>query len=146
VSHAGRVLIPLALLLARPSLADTPVASTHGGWVASAGAAVFRGRWSADALPGRPDEVQGSWTLLGAGEAIVLEGTWAARRSGPGWKGQWSARTATGGFFTGTWKAEGVGRGPKTFADLLASASSQRISGTWRMRGATGRWWLEGTR
>jgi hypothetical protein len=140
------MVFPLALLLARPSLADAPAASLHGGWVASAGAAVFRGRWSAELLPGRPDEAQGSWTLLGAGDDIALEGTWAARRSGPGWKGQWSARTRTGSFFTGTWKAEGRDLPGKTFSDLLTGASSQRISGSWRTRGAGGRWWLEGTR
>ena len=133
------------LLAPLPARADEPAVELRGGWVAKTGAAVFRGRWTAQPSTNPATDAQGSWTLLGEGDAIALEGTWAARRDErkKAWLGVWTARGATGGLYAGTWETR-LGRIPgKTFFDLMRHAKTTRVAGSWRMGRMTGDFWLE---
>jgi hypothetical protein len=132
-----------AVLAATAALAAEPEAAMRGGWVAKAGANVFKGRWAVfRPSPSSPD-AQGTWTLLGADDDVVLDGTWSARRDGKTWKGTWAARTRPGALFSGTWQTTIAGVKGKTFFDLLTHAKSARIAGAWRMGRTNGEWWLD---
>jgi hypothetical protein len=106
---------------------------------------VFKGRWTAHATQPGSADAQGTWTLLGPADDVVLDGTWSARRNGKTstWRGTWMARTRPGALFAGTWQTTVKGIQGKTFFDLLAHAKAARIAGTWRMGRASGDWWLE---
>ena len=96
----------------------------RGSWIATVGAdstRPFHGEWSAQALPGRPDDVQGSSWLVGPDGDVAMKGTWSARRAGRGIKGTWSARLPNGGVFSGSFEANVPGFKGKTFPDLLAA-------------------------
>jgi hypothetical protein len=150
--RAGRyartcIVVALALLPAGLALAEaSPAAVMRGGWVATAGAGqVFRGRWSAQILPAGPNVAQGSWTLLGQGDEIALEGTWLARKAPRGWRGTWAARTQDGGqTFSGSWEAQTRDLQGKTFEDLLKRTAQKQIAGAWHSGRARGSWWLKG--
>jgi len=151
---AAVLLAPLAARAEEPAsalrggfIAKEPAGALRGGWIAKAGAAVFRGRWSGRFSSNPATDAQGSWTLLGEGDAIVLEGTWGARRDGRKWQGAWTARTAAGAVFSGTWQTRMANIKGRTFFDLLLHAKTTRVAGTWRMgrgRGVmNGDFWLE---
>ncbi len=123
-----------------------PRPAMYGLWTATAGATVFHGKWSAQALPASPDSVIGSWALLGDSGETTMQGTWSAKRSGRAWRGTWQAKVQpSGGTFTGTWLTvppdDFHGR---TFEDLLRATDHLQISGTWKSSGgAAGAWWLK---
>ena len=128
---------PTTAVAAADALAPPPV--FRGSWIATVGANTarpFHGEWSAQALPGRPDDVQGSWSLLGPDGDVAMKGTWAARRAKRGMKGTWSARLPSGGVFSGSFEAIVPGFKGKTFQDLLAATSKAQLAGTWRMGAA----------
>jgi hypothetical protein len=137
-------LVVLAATAAAFGAAPRP--AMYGLWTATAGPAVFHGKWSAQALPESPNSVIGSWALLNDGGQVTMQGTWSARRSGRDWRGTWQAKVQpAGGTFAGTWRAVPPDdfRG-KTFEDLLRATDHLQISGTWKSRGpAAGAWWLK---
>ena len=138
-------------LLAAPVLVLLPLAATaaetppvfEGTWIVTAGQAVLHGRWSAQALPGEPDDMQGSWSMANDAGAEVMKGTWSAQRARRGFKGKWSARAANGGLFKGTFEAHLPGFKGKTLQDMFAETQTKQISGFWRMGGAKGAWYLK---
>ena len=122
----------------------------YGLWTATAGATVFHGKWSAQALPASANSVIGSWALLNDGGQVTTQGTWSAKSSGKGsargWRGTWQAKVQpSGGAFRGTWQAvpprdfHGT-----TFEELLRATAHLQISGSWKSSGgAAGAWWLK---
>ncbi len=117
----------------------------QGQWVATAGGLQsFRGKWSARALPGTPNGVQGSWTLLDEGGRVLATGTWTARKIGTVWRGAWSARSDRGGALTGTWEATQPRGSGKAFQDLFQLTLEKQVSGAWATRRKSGQWWLKG--
>ena len=149
------VAVAVAAIAATPTAAATGDAATappvfRGGWIATVGAdsaRPFHGEWAAQALPGRPDDVQGSWSLIDPAGDITMKGTWSARRAKRGLEGTWSARLPNGGVLVGGFEAY-VPTLPKfkgkTFTDLLAATQAAQIAGTWRMGALRGNWWLKG--
>jgi hypothetical protein len=143
--HRALAVVALAWLSFFGASARAEPVVMKGGWIATAGPGkVFRGRWVAEVAAAGPNEVQGTWTMVGADDQPVLEGTWAARKAPRGWKGSWSARAQTGGLFTGTWQAATPGLRGKTFEDLLRQTATTQIAGSWRMGALHGNWWLKG--
>ncbi len=134
----------MTLLLASCAVAQQAPAVLRGSWIAAAGPnRVFRGRWSAQALPATKNAAHGSWTLLNDRNQIVLEGTWAARKSARGWRGSWSARIQKGGSVSGAWEAEMADSNRKTFEDMLKGTAEKQIAGSWQSGRAQGNWWLQ---
>jgi hypothetical protein len=137
-------LVVLAATAAAFGAAPRP--AMYGLWTATAGATVFHGKWSAQALPLSPDSVIGSWALLSDAGETTLQGTWSAKRSGRAWRGTWQAKVQpSGGALSGTWLAIPPSdfRG-RTFEDLLRATDHLQISGTWKSSGgAAGAWWLK---
>lgn len=144
--------VAVATIAAAPTAAAADDAATappvfRGGWIATVGATSarpFHGEWSAQALPGRPDDVQGSWSLVDPAGDVSMKGTWAAQRAKRGLKGTWSARLPNGGVLSGSFEANVPKFKSKTFTDLLAAASATQIAGSWRMGPLRGHWWLKG--
>lgn len=138
---AGIVLLSCAAAAAPASA--PPV--FEGTWIATAGPQVFHGKWVAQALPGQPDEVQGSWQMLSDGGDIVAQGTWSARRAKRGFQGNWVARQATGGTYNGSFEAHLPGFKGKTLEDMFAATKTQQISGFFRTSGGLrGAWYFKG--
>ena len=135
----------IALALCFPAWGQQAPATLQGGFNASAGPVVYRGKWSAAFSPGTPNTVAGRWILLNERNDIVLQGTWSARRSGAGWKGTWRARVERGRAYAGTWTATEPGPASKTFADMLQAATRGAVSGTWAAGGFGGNWRLTPT-
>jgi hypothetical protein len=137
----------VALFLGSGSFpAQEPPVLMHGGWAATAGPSqVFRGTWTAQVPPDRPNMAQGSWTLLAETGQILLEGTWSAQKARAGWQGTWTARTLNGRSFSGTWKADITDLGPKTFKEMLERAAENEVAGWWRSGPYQGNWWLKGS-
>jgi hypothetical protein len=123
--------------------ADAPPPVFEGTWIATAGPATLHGRWSAQALPGQPDDLQGSWSMINDGGDVIGQGTWSARRTKRGFAGKWSARAATGGLYTGTFEAALPDFKGKTLQDMFAETKTATVSGYWRMGGARGAWYLK---
>jgi len=140
-----KLTLVVTILLACCAAAQQAPPVLRGSWVATAGPKqVFRGRWSAQVLPGTKNAAHGSWTLLNASNQIVLEGTWSARKSARGWQGTWSGRKQKGGSMSGTWEAADTdGFNGKTFEDLLKRTAEKQIAGSWQSRRAQGNWWLQ---
>ena len=95
-----RWIAALATLVVLPvggaAAADAPPPVFEGTWIATAGSQTLHGRWSAQSLPGQPDDLQGSWSMINDGGDVIGQGTWSARRAKRGFAGKWSARAATG--------------------------------------------------
>ncbi len=139
-------LLPGSSALAQPTSTDLQAKALRRDWIATVGPKeVFRGRWSGEALPNTPNAAQGSWTLLSDANRILLEGTWSARKSAQGWHGTWSARTAHGQSFSGTWEADLAGFSGKTLEEMLRRTAEKQISGSWRSGRLSGNWWLSGS-
>jgi hypothetical protein len=116
----------------------------NGSWVATAGPQVFRGTWSARALPNDLDVAVGSWTLNDGAGSVMMQGTWSAKKAPRAWRGSWQAKTQPpGGSYSGTWQAVPPPdfKG-KTFEDLLQAAATKEMSGVWRSGHPGGNWWL----
>lgn len=136
--------LSVTLLLASCAVAQQAPAWLRGSWIARAGPnRDFQGRWSAEVLPDTKNAAQGSWTLLNAGNHIVVEGTWSARKSARGWQGTWSARIQKGRSISGTWEADMADPNCKTFEDMLKRAAEKQIAGSWQSGRAQGNWWLQ---
>jgi len=139
----------LVVLAATATLAAAPRPVMYGLWTATAGATIFHGKWSAQALPASPNSVIGSWALVDDRGEATMQGTWSAKRLGKrsagGWKGTWQAKVQSGGAFTGTWQAVPPGDfHGTTFEDLLRATDHLQISGYWKSSGgAAGAWWLK---
>jgi len=110
----------------------------QGAFTASAGPAVFRGKWSARISSRTPNAAAGSWILLNERNDVVLQGTWSAQKSGAGWKGTWRARVLRGRTYSGSWTASQPGPGSTTFADMLRAAVKSGAAGTWATGGYGG--------
>jgi hypothetical protein len=139
----------LTLLLAFGVLAQPPAPLFNGSWIATAARnQVYRGQWSGQLLPGRPDAAQGSWLVLDNASRIVQQGTWAAEKSTQGWRGRWSARMAAGSkpsgtVLSGTWQTSADST-IATLAELLQRTLQQQVAGSWRSDQLAGNWWLKG--
>jgi hypothetical protein len=124
--------------------AGDPPPVFQGTWIATAAAGQpLHGKWSAQALPGEPDEMQGSWSMVNDAGDTVAQGTWSAQRAKRGFQGRWSARTPTGGSFSGSFEAHLPGFKGKTLQDMFAATKTAQISGFWRMGRAKGAWYLK---
>jgi hypothetical protein len=140
------LLLP-AVLAAATAKSPAPRPVVQAVWRAQAGAALFHGNLSAQAVTGSGNAVVGSWTLVNDEGVVTMRGTWSGKKAGAGWRGTWRARVEpAGGTFAGTWRgtppAELHG---KTFEDLLRGSAGTQISGTWTSAGGgRGAWWLQG--
>ena len=114
-------------------------------WIAQAGAAIFHGNVSAQAVASSGNAVVGSWTLINDDGAVTMRGTWSGKKSARGWTGTWQAKVASGGgTFGGTWQAvPPAGFHGKTFEDLFLAVGSVQMSGSWKARAGAGAWWLK---
>jgi len=124
----------------------TPPPVFQGTWIATVGPQVFHGRWVAQALPGQPDDVQGSWSMTNDGGETVGGGTWSATRAKRGFQGKWTAKTANGGAYNGTFEAHLPGFKGKTLEDMFAETRTRQISGFFRTSsGVRGAWYFKGS-
>jgi hypothetical protein len=143
--------LAIALLLASYALAQPAPPALRGTWTATAGPKdAYRGKWSAQALPGTPNAAHGSWALLNDAGHIVTEGTWSAQKSAHGWHGTWSAhillgRPSFGRPLSGTWQAQVEDFKGKTFEGMLQRTLERQIAGSWRSGRLQGNWWLKGS-
>jgi hypothetical protein len=139
--------LTVTLLLASCAVAQQAPRTLRGNWSATAGPnQVLRGRWLARVLPDTPNTARGSWTLLNKRNQVVLQGTWAARKSARGWYGTWAARIPNGRSVSGKWKAEMATsncKTCKTFEDMLKQATEEQIFGSWQSGPARGNWRLQ---
>ena len=138
-------MVVLLLALCLPAWGQQAPATLQGGFNASAGPVVYRGKWSAAFSPGTPNTVAGSWILLNDSNDIVLQGTWSAQKVSSGWKGTWRARVERGRAYAGTWTASEPGPGSKTFVDMLQAAVKGAAAGTWASGRFGGNWRLTPT-
>jgi hypothetical protein len=138
-----KILSLLLLLLAFTTPAQQP-AALQGSWSASAGSTeIFHGMWAAEISAQSHNAARGSWTLVNDAGEIVLQGTWSAKKVGPGWTGTWTARAAKGAALSGTWSADGDATAGKTIQDMLQQATSKEAAGSWRAGSRQGNWWLK---
>ena len=149
-SVAGRLALALGLTLAsfanaQDKAANQSITTWRGTWLATAAPnQMFRGRWWASAASGGHNAAGGSWTLLSDSNAVILEGTWSAKKSAQAWQGTWSARTKPGTRFSGTWTSNVPELNAKTFEDLLTATTRQQVAGSWQARRLQGSWSLQG--
>jgi hypothetical protein len=137
------------LLLVSSSAAAAPAAAPppvfEGTWIATVGPQVFHGRWVAQAIPGQPDDVQGSFSMVNDAGETVGKGTWSAQRAKRGFQGKWSARGANGGTYNGSFEAHLPGFKGKTLEDMFAETRTKQISGFFRTSGGVrGAWYFKG--
>jgi hypothetical protein len=128
-----------------PQAAPQQKAPVYGGvWTATAGTEqALRGTWSAQTSPNSPNAAQGSWTLLSEANEVVLQGTWSARKTDNAWQGTWTARTSSGGSFSGTWYADLRNFNGKTMEEMLKRTVETQVAGSWRSGQHQGNWWIE---
>ena len=134
--------LSVILAVCSPALSQQASPTLQGSFIAHAGPATYRGKWSARISSRAPNAAAGSWILLNDKNDIVLQGTWSAHKSGAGWRGTWRAHVLRGQAYSGTWTASEPGLGGKTFADMLKAATKGGASGTWRSNGYGGDWRL----
>jgi hypothetical protein len=136
-------------LFPRPEAAAGQGASQDltGSWMASTGEErYFRGTWSAEISAQNRNAARGSWTLLGDGGDVVMEGTWSARKAEQGWQGSWTARISKGGSLSGSWSADLAAVAGKTMEEMLNRTNQKQVAGSWQSGRYQGYWWLDGTR
>jgi hypothetical protein len=149
-ANRGRRTIAMATLLVCCAFAQVPPV-LHGTWTATAGPTqVYRGSWSAQPLPDKPNTVRGSWTLVNGANQVVVEGSWSAEKSVGGWQGTWSARILTrpsspGRLVSGTWATTGDSSS-KTLTEMLQYTMQRQVTGSWRSGRLAGNWSLRGSR
>jgi hypothetical protein len=136
----------LALLVGSCALSQESSPVFTGSWTATVGPSqVLRGTWSAETSPKSPNAARGSWTLLNDAGDIQLQGTWSAHKTGPGWQGTWTARTANGQALSGTWGCDSANQDAKSFLEMLKNTATKDVAGWWRAGRYRGNWWLKGT-
>jgi hypothetical protein len=121
-------------------------ASVSGTWIATKnGGGNFAGQWTAEIAIATPNIALGTWVCTDPQGAVVMQGTWSARKAPKGWRGAWSARLApAGNIISGTWEADDRPlKGRSTFADLLRHTAMTQIAGVWRAGRASGNWSLQ---
>ena len=133
-----------ALLLVSCAFAQETPSGLHGSWTATAGPnQIFRGTWTGQTLPGKPNVAQGSWTLTSDTGEIILHGTWSVVKNSVAWQGTWTARTVQGQSFSGTWRADLADFKGKTFEEMLELTAQKEVAGWWRSGRYQGNWWLK---
>ena len=142
-SRQFHALLP-TLLLASCVLAQAPAPQPHGMWTATAGSRTFRGSWGAEMSAHDPNSAQGYWTLVNDAGERIMQGTWSARKIAARWHGNWTARTAQGQSFAGTWDADEAEAQDRTFADMLTRTMPKEVAGSWQSGRYSGSWWLKG--
>jgi hypothetical protein len=116
-----------------------------GSWVASTGGdRYFRGMWSGELSGANRNAAGGSWTLLSDSGEVILQGTWSARKAAKAWEGTWTAQTARGETFSGTWNADLAAFAGKTLEEMLKRTQEKQVAGGWKSGKYQGYWWLEG--
>jgi hypothetical protein len=141
-----KVLSLALVLLVSCALAQEPLPVLSGSWTASLGSGqIFRGTWSGQTSRQNRNVVRGSWTLLNEAGEIVLQGTWSAPKTGPGWRGTWTARALKGAALSGTWKADLASFSGRTIQEMLERTAEKEVAGSWQTRGYQGNWWLKGS-
>ena len=88
--------------------------------------------------------MQGYWTLLNDADERIMEGSWSARKTGSRWHGTWTAHTAQGRSFFGSWDADMTESKDKTFVDMLKRTLEKDVGGSWRSGSYGGTWSLRG--
>jgi hypothetical protein len=86
--------------------------------------------------------VTGTWTLNGAGGAILAQGGWSASKSATGWSGAWrSVATGSTREYMGTWTATTSLRATARLPELFVRKSIEQVlGGTWGSAGNSGAW------
>lgn len=116
-----------------------------GSWLAStAGDRYFRGMWSGELSEANRNAAGGSWMLLSDAGEVILQGTWSARKTAQEWEGSWTARTARGETFSGSWNADLAAFAGKTLEEMLKRTQEKQVAGGWKSGRYQGYWWLEG--
>ena len=148
VSAGWSYLFALATLVFLASVqGQTPSAEFSGMWTATErNGPAMRGMWLAQISKTGPNAASGSWSLLGDGGEVVLEGTWSARNTSQNFEGSWSARAGNGRSLSGTWSAALGDFKGKTFKEMLSLTLEKQIGGAWRSGRYEGNWWLESSR
>lgn len=127
-----------------PGAAQQTPRTFRGSWMATAGAQNLRGKWTGQALPGRPNSARGTWELTSDSGASLMQGTWSAERQARAWQGTFVARTA-GRVFSGRWTAYLDGADTTTLQQMLQRAIEKEVTGAWDSGARFGTWWLGGT-
>ena len=136
----------LALFAGSCALAQEPFPVFRGAWTATAGSTqVLRGTWSAQTSPANQNVARGSWTLLNDAGEILLERTWSAQKTGQGLQGMWTARPTKGQSLSRSWTAVVANLIAKSLAQMLKSAATKEVAGSWRSGSYQGDWWLKGS-
>jgi hypothetical protein len=136
----------LVLLGCSALVGQEPLQVLSGSWTASlTPGQIFRGTWSAQTSRQNLNEARGSWTLFNDAGEIILEGTWSAQKTGPGWRGTWTSRVRKGTPLSGTWNADLASFSGKTIHAMLERTAERVVAGSWRTRGYQGNWWLKGS-
>jgi hypothetical protein len=137
-----KVLSLVLILLGSHALAQKPLPVLGGSWTTSLVAGqIFRGTWTGQKQ--NLNKARGSRTLLNEANEIILEGTWSAQKTGPGWQGSWISRARKGAPLSGNWHADHATFRGKTIQEMLEGTEGE-VSGSWRTRGHQGNWWLKG--
>jgi hypothetical protein len=140
----GKIAILTAVLALCPaSFGQRASPVLQGAFTASAGPALYRGKWSARISSATPNAAGGGWILMNEHGDVVLQGTWSARKSAQGWQGTWHARVLRGRAYAGSWTASQPGPNSRSFGDMLQAAMKGAVSGAWRSSGFGGGWRLQ---
>jgi len=133
-----RAIVPV--LVAAPLLSQKR--ELRGRWGATDERRTLGGNWTAYAQPD-PEVSGGTWTVFDTGGRTVAEGTWAVTKAKGGWRGNWRAEAAGGRVLTGSWTSSSALPASRRLEDLLLSALTETVSGTWRTGGHSGRWSIQ---
>ena len=133
-----RAIVPV--LMVAPLLSQEK--KLRGRWGATGQRLVLGGTWTADPQPD-PEMPGGTWTVFDADGRTVAEGTWAVTKTKGGWRGNWRAAASGGRVLTGSWTSSTVLPASRRFEDMLSSALTETVSGTWRAGGHSGRWSIQ---
>jgi hypothetical protein len=97
------------------------------------------GTWTAHA-GAEPDTAAGGWKLLNNDGGVQSSGTWSLRKLGGQWHGSWSARLPDDRIISGEWTANTKLDPSASFLDLMGTAVSDVVSGTWQSGRQSGAW------
>ena len=110
-----------------------------GTWSAASGAEAMFGSWTAR-LDAQADVAWGTWRVMDAAGKPSGGGAWSARKVSSEWRGSWRAQTQSNEAATGTWTAKSALAGTAALNELIQSAVTQIVGGTWKHGGKTGTW------
>ena len=130
----------VSVLVAAPLFSQNK--KLRGRWGATDERRTLAGTWTAD-VQSDPEAPGGTWTLFDAGGRTVAEGAWAVTKVKGAWRGNWRAEAAGGRVLTGSWTSSIALPASRRFEDLLSSALTETVSGTWRSGGHSGRWSIQ---